>query len=41
MPDFMIIQADEWEAYQKDMAAMQEQMFTLWCEANEKELAKN
>ena len=39
MPLDIEIAADEWEAYQRDLAAMQEELFQLWCADMERSYA--
>ena len=39
MPDYWEIRETEWEAFQRDMAEMSEEMYLLWIADMEKEFA--
>lgn len=39
MPVDIEIRADEWEAYQRDMEAMQEELYELWMRDMEEDYA--
>ena len=39
MPVDIEVRADEWEAYQRDMASMQEELYQLWVRDMEEDYA--